>query len=203
VSRLRIGACGLALVLGLALSLGGCVTAPPRPTPAVSPWEQSRSRLQELTHFELKGRVGVVAGNDGFSAALEWQQQGAHSTVALNGPLGIGGLQIVRDGPSLTVRNSRGQLLDSEAARAELASKLGFEPPLDSLRYWLVGVPDPAQPAQELLDGADQRLLALDQDGWHIVYGAYVPGAGGWLPQKLTLDRGTVRVRVVVESWQA
>jgi len=189
--------------LALCALLSACITAPPKPAPiAAAPWPQNRARLQQLAQFELKGRVGVAAGNDGFSAALDWQQRGERSSLALDGPLGIGGVRIVRDGAQLTVRNSHGQQLDSDAARAELVSKLGFEPPLSSLRYWVVGVPDPALPADETV-GSDQRLAALDQDGWHIVYGGYMAAAGDWLPQKVTLDRAGVRVRLFIESWQA
>ncbi len=182
--------------------LGGCVTPPQRRQPEALPWPQSRAQLQALAGFELRGRLGVKAGTEGFSAGLDWQQAGARSTVVLEGPLGVGGVHIVSEGATLTVRNARGQLLDSDAARDELVAKLGFEPPIGSLRYWVLGVPDPSRPATETL-GPEQRLSELQQDGWHVAYTAYMPASVGWLPQKLTLDRGTVRVRVVVESWHA
>src|SRR5205823_11616108 len=46
---------------------------------------------------------------------------------------------------SLAIVTARGQHLDSAAAHADLATRLGFDPPLASLRYWILGVPDPAQ----------------------------------------------------------
>ena len=55
----------------------------------------------------------------------------------------------------------------------------GFDPPLDSLRYWVLGVPEPGHPAQESLD-ALQRLASLEQDGWQIqYYGSYMSLVGG------------------------
>jgi outer membrane lipoprotein LolB len=192
----RIGA-----LLATALLAAGCASVPRKPTVSV-PWPQSRARLQSLASFALKGKVGVAAGGEGFNASLQWEQQGRRSAVALDGPLGIGGVRIVADGSTLNVRNSRGQELDSDAARQELDAKLGFDPPLASLRYWVLGVPDPAQPASETL-GSDQRLAALDQDGWHIDYASYMQANADWLPQRLTLTRGNVRVRLVVLSWRA
>ena len=183
------------------LLLAACATAPPRPSVGL-PWPQSRAHLQSLERFTLKGRVGVAAGNEGFSAGLEWQQQGARSELALNGPLGVGGVRIDAEGEQLRVRNSRGQVLDSDAARQELEQRLGFDPPLMSLRYWVLGVPDPATPATETL-GSDQRLAALEQDGWHISYGAYTASGSEQLPQRITLQRGNVRVKLVVSQWQA
>lgn len=87
--------------------------------------------------------------------------------------------------------------------RAELAARLGFDPPLASLRYWILGVPDPASPADETLDPAQQRLKSLAQGGWHIDYAGYVAVGSEWLPARLTLSRADVRVKLLVDDWQS
>ncbi|HTX23942.1 MAG TPA: lipoprotein insertase outer membrane protein LolB [Steroidobacteraceae bacterium] len=195
----RAGAAAAALAF-LAL-VAGCVSAPPpRPTAAM-PWPQRRAQLQALDPFQLIGRVAVAAGAEGFSAHLSWEQRGPTSTVQLNGPLGIGGIHVVAERGTLNVETSQGKQLESDDARAQLRAKLGFDPPLESLRYWVLGVPDPATPAVETI-GPDQRLTALDQDGWRIVYSDYMSSAGNWLPQRMAFLRGDVRVRVVVDRWQ-
>jgi len=182
-----------------AVLLAGCAAAPRQPA-AHLPWPEQRTRLQALDPYELAGRVAVAAGSEGFTAHLSWKQQGARSTVVLSGALGIGGLRVVADGATLDVQTSKGQRLASDQAREELEDKLGFEPPLSSLRYWVLGVPDPSLPATETV-GADQRLTALVQDGWQIAYPAYLEANGYPLPRRLTLRRGDVRVRVVVDRW--
>src|SRR6516225_8067315 len=192
---------GLALLLG-ALALAGCASAPPRKSTLVAaPWSERRTQLQSLDAFQIKGKVAVAAGTEGFSARLTWDQQGARSSVALDGPLGVGGLRVIADGDALNVTTSKGVQLDSDAARAELSAKLGFEPPLGSLRYWVLGVPDPAQPSIETL-GPDQRLLTLDQSGWHVDYSAYAEHSGDSLPQRMALTRADVRLRLIVEDWR-
>jgi outer membrane lipoprotein LolB len=163
-------------------------------------WETRRAQLQEREAFELKARVAVAAGQEGFNARLRWQQQGARSQLALDGPLGVGGAQIMFEGQTLNVRTSRGQQLDDEAARSELIARLGFEPPLASLRYWIQGVPDPAAPADEVLNG-EQRLASLKQGGWQIDYDTYTTASGTWLPRRLKMHREGVRVRLLVDSW--
>ena len=75
---------------------------------------------------------------------MRWVQDGARSTVSLDGPLGVGGVRIVNDAGALTLTTPSGEALDSQAAHDELVRRMGFEPPLDSLRYWVQGVPDPA-----------------------------------------------------------
>jgi outer membrane lipoprotein LolB len=193
--------------------IAGCRTVPVQqpPVSAGQAWETTRSELQARDHYALKGRVAVAAGKDGFNAGLRWTQDGTHSQVSLEGPLGAGAVQISADGKDLSIVNSHGDHLDSEAARAELVARLGFDPPLSSLRYWILGVPDPTMPFNEVLDLQQQRLQSLEQGGWQIDYTGYMPGAGGggsgagaaaaWLPAKMTVQRAGVRVRLIVDGW--
>jgi outer membrane lipoprotein LolB len=191
----------IAAIAGLAALLAGCPSMP-RKAPTLIPWPERRAQLQTLESYVLQGRVAVAAGSEGFSARLHWEQQGARTSLALDGPLGMGGVRVVADGTALNVTNSQGTALDSDAARAELRTRLGFDPPLASLRYWVLGVPDPAMPATENLD-AQQRLASLSQDGWDIQYTDYVNNAGGWLPRRLSIQREGVRVRLIVDDWHA
>src|SRR5579859_69321 len=176
-------------VLAVAV-IAGCRTVPvavqPPGTGAQS-WDVTRPALQGRDHFQLQGRVAVAAGKDGFSAALSWAQAGTVSQVSLQGPLGAGAMQITANGDNLSILNSHGDHLDSDAARADLEARLGFEPPLGSLRYWILGVPDPATPAKESLDPQQQRLQRLSQDGWQVDYAGYMPNGSGWLPARLTV----------------
>jgi outer membrane lipoprotein LolB len=183
--------------------LAGCRTVPVQPPTASKQWEVRRPELQARDHFSLKGRVAVATGKEGFNAGMRWTQEGASSRVSLEGPLGVGGVQITADGSKLSIVTSKGEHLDSDAARAELGSRLGFEPPISSLRYWILGVPDPAQPSKEVVDQQQQRLQGLEQDGWQIDYSSYVPVGSEWLPARLTLQRAGVRVRVLVDGWNS
>ncbi|MDE2138298.1 MAG: outer membrane lipoprotein LolB [Gammaproteobacteria bacterium] len=182
-------------------ALGGCRTTPPAaPGP---PWQMRRPQLQARAHFGLHGRVAVATGAQGFNARLRWVEDGAHAAVALEGPLGAGGLKIDATGDDLEIAMPSGAHLASDAARAELAARLGFDPPLTSLRYWILGVPDPASPADETLDPLQQRLTHLAQDGWRIDYAGYMAVGSEWLPARLTLSRADVRVKLLVDDWQS
>jgi len=190
-----------ATALAAAAALAACATprlVPVAPPAATLSWPERRATLQALPAFELRGRVAISTGSDGFSARLHWNQAGPQSELALDGPLGVGGTRISSDGERLEVTTSKGERLDRDAAQAELQARLGFEPPIGELRYWVLGVPAPtAGAAQETLD-AESHLIALDQDGWHVDYSEYRADAR---PSRVTLTRGTVRVRLLIDHW--
>jgi len=166
------------------------------------PWPERRAALQADDTFSLSGRVGVAADGQGFNASLRWEQEGARSRVALDGPFGVGGALIESDGSELTLTDARGRRVDGEAARLEIERRLGFELPLAALRYWVRGVPVPDTPAAETLDAAAARLATLEQDGWRIEFTAYAPTASVELPQRLTAQREGTRVRMVIDRWE-
>jgi outer membrane lipoprotein LolB len=191
----------LPLAAAAVCALAGCRTLPPAPPPGER-WEVRRPQLQSLAHFELRGRVAVASGEEGFNANLHWTQDGDRSQVTLEGPFGVGGAQLTAEGNELTVVTARGDRVESDAAHAALAARLGFDPPVTSLRYWVLGVPDPKEPASESLDRSQQRLSSLTQAGWHVQYQSYGSAGGEALPARLTMQRDAVRVRLLVDDWQ-
>ena len=192
----------MSLVL-CALALGACRTLPPA---VRTPWVQQRAALQSLDQFALRGQLAAASSGGGFSAALSWQQTGATADAWLRAPLGLGGAHLIYDGADLQWTASDGVALDGVAAHGAVVSALGFEPPLASLRYWLLGVPDPSLPKQESLD-SQQRLSTLTQAGWRIEYGNYERGSYTvtgemWLPASIVLQRDAWRLKLHVAHWQ-
>ena len=193
--RLLAAACVLA-----ALALAGCQTPPVTAAPTVA-WRVRRLMLQDLARFDLDGRVAVAVGKQGFDAGLRWSQSATLTHLVLSGPLGAGGVEVSARRDRLSVITSSGQRLGNAAAREELREKLGFEPPIASLRYWVLGVPDPRSAAQVTL-GSQRRPQRIEQLGWQIDYQSYMAVGADWLPRLLTLRCAGVRVRMVVNEWR-
>ncbi len=188
-----------ALAVLAAVALSACQTVPVPPAP-VTAWSVRRPLLQALGRFELNGRVAVAVGQQGFNADLRWAQNGTRTRMVLSGPFGAGATEVSDAGGTLSVVTARGQRLGNTAAHTVLERQLGFDPPLASLRYWILGVPDPSLPASVTVD-ASQRLSRLEQAGWMIDYRAYSPVGAEWLPRLLTVKRAAVRLRMVVDAW--
>ena len=197
----RLGAAAVMAALGL---LAGCKTAPPAAVVgpgADAPWPEQRAALQNLDHYGLNGRVAVAANGQGFSASLRYQQLPRGSNLALDGPLGIGGLRVVLDGHDLEIATSRGEKLDGEAARSELERRLGFALPLAELRWWLLGIPAPGD-ASVNQDNGGGEIRGFTQSGWQVSINTRAAGLGFSLPQRLTVEREGARLKLLVERWQ-
>ena len=89
----------------------------------------------------------------------------------------------------------------SDAVVTQLQDRLGFDLPVDNLRYWLLGVPDPG--SEFVVAPNDQdRARQLTQAGWTVTYDRYMPVNGDWLPARMVLRRDSVRVRIAVDRWE-
>jgi outer membrane lipoprotein LolB len=197
------------------VALAGCRTAPvPTTVPgpgADAPWPVQRAALEKLETWSLNGKVAVAANGQGFTANLRYHQQPRRADLALDGPLGIGGMRIALADQSLAVTNSRGEALDGEAARAEIERRLGVALPLDELRWWLLGLPAPGPSEVETAPGGDE-VRGFVQNGWHVAIATRAPALGFALPQRLVVERmrdaaagtagGGARLKLFVERWQ-
>jgi outer membrane lipoprotein LolB len=188
----------LLLIVLCSTVLAACVTTRRAPAPASTAvgWEQRVGDLQRLGAWQLDGRAAVAVGTQGWQATLNWRQQADSAEVHLSGPFGIGALVLKRTPQGLSLNGAP----PSDTVLAQLQERLGFELPIDHLRFWLLGVPDPSA-AFELKRNDQDRASQLTQSDWSIDYDRYLPVDGDWLPAHLVLSREGVRVRIAVDHW--
>jgi len=175
-------------------ALSACVS--PRPAPAPAPWDRRLAVLQHAASWQLDGRAAVAVGTQGWQASLNWRQDGAEAELHLAGPLGVGALVLRATAQGLSLNGAP----PSDTVAVQLQERLGFDLPLDDLRFWLLGVPNPDGVFDLERNGQD-RAQQLTQDGWTLNYDRYVPVNGDLLPARVVLNRDAVRVRIVVDHW--
>jgi outer membrane lipoprotein LolB len=185
------------VVLLCSLLLAACATTRRAPPAPALGWEQRVSDLQRQRSWQLDGRAAVAIAAQGWQATLNWRQHGDSEEVHLSGPFGVGALVLARTPAGLSLNGAP----PSDAVANQLQEKLGFELPLDHLRFWLLGVPDPSA-AFEVKRNEQDRASQLNQADWSIDYDRYMPVAGDLLPAHLVLSREGVRVRIAVDHWE-
>jgi outer membrane lipoprotein LolB len=189
-----------ALALGALAALAGCHGLPSRPD--LPPTPEARALLAALPDWRAQGRVAVRSAAGGFSASFDWHETGDHFELGVHGPFGAGAARISRTAEVIRIESGEGPTIELPspfaALEPALVARLGFPLPIESLRYWVLGVPAPGMPS-DAGQGGEFR-----QAGWTVSLAAFEPvsGAPGPLPSRLVLTRQATRIRVIIDTWQ-
>ncbi len=187
-------------LLVLATFLSGCVTPRSLELPDLPDWQTRKELLAGVDEWEFAGRIGVSAGDEGFNGQLWWRQDGIVFRARISGPLGVGTVFINGDRRELTVTDSDGVVTELVDAEVELRQMYGWTIPVTSLRYWALGIPDPASPAETEF-GDDGLLSKLHQQNWQVDFTQYREGGGQLMPRRLTAVSDDAKVILVIDNW--
>lgn len=198
---------GLPLALMLA-ALSGCATLPPESMTTeggATPVERAQDRrahLEKIRSWQIKGRIGIQKGDEGFSAAMEWQQNGGVYDIRLFDPLGKRVAWLVGNERDVSLLTPDGRDLRSNNPQQLLQDELGWSFPVTSLFYWVRGLPDPASIAWREEYDALGRLNVLEQAGWTVNFDSFLSDDALALPKLTRLARDDTRVKVLVSEWR-
>ena len=194
----------LLLFVTLVSLLAGCavIRQPPESEPGVADaaaWQAHRETLAELETWALQGRV-ATGQLLGWTGNLNWRQNGEDFDVRLSGPMGAGGFRASGTLDRVVIRTGDRRMVTTEPD-ALVERTLGWTFPLEPLRYWGRGLPAPGDYDRISVD-AQGRMVALEQDGWKIAFPEYAePDGAPALPERIVLDNGETRIRLVVDRW--
>lgn len=178
---------GFPLLVALAL-LGGCASqsrVPPSAPPA----------QVESASFAMNGRISVEHNGERHSAGLRWTHLAQSDEVLLLNPLGQTAARVFRDDGHATLDDGSKHYQDVDV-ESLMEQVLGWHLPLDGLHHWVLGIADPATPAQTER-AEDGRISALYQGGWEIKYQRYE----GTMPSRLLLTHEDLQVKLLIDEW--
>jgi outer membrane lipoprotein LolB len=178
------------------LALAGCATQPARePAPTASDLLSPRYAV-----WQLRGRVSLVKGEQGWHAGLNWREDAGRYRLDLSGPLGQGAVRVDGDSAGVRLQTADGREYLAQDADALVQAVTGWPFPVAGIRYWVRGVPVPGKAAAISTD-ASGRLVHLVQSGWDINYDRYQDLEGRAWPTRLRLTTDDIRVRLVIDQW--
>lgn len=189
----------ITITLGMLL-ISSCATQRGVGLPDLSDWDTRTRVLADMDDWEFKGRIGVSAGSEGFNGKLRYLQDDEAFRATVSGPLGFGTVRIEGDGRQVTVTDKDGAVWILSDPEIDLQVMYGWMIPVTSLRYWALGIPDPAGLAfTEFND--DGLLESLDQGNWQVGITRYRDAGGQAMPRQLSAVSGDNKVRLVIDDW--
>lgn len=178
--------------IALALLLGACQSRLPD-----APLPQS---VEALHNWNLSGRLGYRAGNDGGSASVDWRQRHPGGELRFSGPVGIGSARLFWSPDGAELDTGKEQLRADSSA--ELAWRLtGLWLPVEALQFWVRGLPWPDAQWQEQRNAAGQ-LEQLTQLGWQLDFSDYRSAGALSLPQRIRASHQDQRFTLVIRHWE-
>jgi len=188
-------------VLAAAVLAAGCVTPRTAQLPDISDWERRQAVLGQVEAFGFSGRIGVKYADDGFNGKLSWDQDGETYDARLSGPLGVGTVLLEGQGRTVAITDKDGVTTVLQDVEPELQRRYGWTIPVDSLRYWALGIPDPRLPAATQFAETGE-LERLEQRGWVVDISRYRDAGGGqMMPARLSAAGPGTTVRLVIDRW--
>jgi outer membrane lipoprotein LolB len=168
--------------------------------PDISSWDSRSAVLGSIREWEFKGRIAVKAGDEGFNGKFNWSQRDDAFSATVGGPLGLGTVRIEGGGRSVVLTDKDGVETILTDAELELRNRYGWTIPVESLRYWALGIPDPTMAAVTEFDGHG-RPVRLEQSDWTVEISRYREGGGQQMPRILSVTNPDTRVRMVIDKW--
>ena len=194
---IRLVALLLLCFIAAACTRVGTVGAPDR--------DDRRLRLAATDACQLRGRIACKSGEEGGQASLSWRQAGEVSRIRLAGPVGAGAYDLTWTPTLVSVADAGGEhaieYTGAGAAERFLQEQLGWSFPAGSVRYWVMGLLDPAAPGDVLFSDAGM-LATIRQHGWDIGIDRYVAVDGLQLPARLKMTAGEASLRIAINDWQ-
>jgi outer membrane lipoprotein LolB len=172
--------------------LSACSTVPVEPEVHYS--KLARAHLYEMERWSFEGRLALTGKNDSWSANINWGHRPDDEKIKLSGPLGQGATVIQLTGDSVTIDRGHDQVQSSTRPEEFINQQLGMFVPVHSLRYWVVGLPEPTSSFVETATG-------FTQSGWLIDYKQMQPVDNQSMPRKITVTNEQVKLKLIIDQW--
>lgn len=175
------------------LLLSGCSFFRVEP-PSVPYSKTAALPLYKLEQWTLEGRLSITGYNDSWTANIDWQHRLDNEQIKLSGPLGQGATLIQLTKGMVTIDRGDGKPQSSNQPEAFINQQLGMFVPVQSLRYWVIGLPEPNSDFVETATG-------FKQAGWLIEYKQMQNVKMNTVPYKLNVTNEQVKLKLIVDQW--
>lgn len=182
---LLVGGCLIFLV-------SACSVVPVEPDMHYS--RVAMDHLYELKCWSFEGRLALTGKNDSWSANISWEHSPEAEKIKLSGPMGQGAVLISLAGNVVTIDRGGDDVQSSTQPEEFINQQLGMFVPVRSLRYWVVGLPEPSRSYKETDTG-------FNQAGWLSEYKQMQAVNDGAMPHKMTVMNKQVKLKLIIDHW--
>ena len=175
-----------------ALGLSGCSLIPQKPADEYQ--LLAMQHLQQQKNWSFEGRLALANDKESVSLSINWRHDPLLDELDLMGPLGQGRVKIAVTSNQVVVDDGDSRKVFDGQANDVISEQLGVDLPIESLRFWVLGVHDPKLTFTEQPGG-------FYQAGWLVRYRELQDVNSSKLPKKMTAEKDKARIKLIVDQW--
>jgi outer membrane lipoprotein LolB len=154
-----------------------------------------------LPYWKAEGRLGVKSPQGAWNANLFWEHENSQDRLRVSGPFSQGVVSIILQKDLIYINEGNGKIETTRDPSESIKRRLGFEVPVESLRFWMMGLPAPDEDYLQPVENQDSARRGFTQRGWSLAFEQFVPLAGESVPQRILLQGNQVRLKLIIDSW--
>ncbi len=192
------------LIVILVLLVAGCaeMRSPISGAPDYSAWDVRQQALNRLQTWDLTARLAIKTEKEGWNANMHWNQRPDAWQMRVSGPFNQGTFQLQGNAEKVLLQTPDNKMFRANTPEALMQYHLGWSVPIDGLKYWVRGVPEPDVNVDNLVIDGSGHMTELQQAGWNITISRYGNSENMELPTKLEMKNDRFQLRLVVQEWE-
>ncbi|MEH6504616.1 MAG: lipoprotein insertase outer membrane protein LolB [Cycloclasticus sp.] len=162
------------------------------------PTAEEIAKILAVTNWHLLGRLSVRNTEESWLTKIEWRHTASVDDLTLSTSLG-GVVARLSYLDNIIIVSKAGEQ-ERVVPEREMESLMGYSPPLQHLKYWLRGVPNPMFDVQ-IDNKSPVTARVFEQDGWRVSLERFNDYSDGIWPTKMSFTKGGLRMKLVVDEW--
>lgn len=136
--------------LGLLSFINACALIPEKPSLSAIPqtdqqrlqaFKNHKLQLNDLTNWQLEGRIGIKSPEGVFTGQLNWEQQEDVYSITISGPLGQGATSIKGNDQEIILSDGKTGEISRGDPITLMNQSLGWSLPMAQIKLWIKGHP--------------------------------------------------------------
>lgn len=189
------------LCILLSLSIAGCSQFASQPAPPLTD-----SQVNVLTpppeQWKINAKLGIKVPEQSGSVSLQWEQWANSYRIQVQAPLGQGSAVIYGNPDNIVIKRPGKPTLSSNNANTLIQEAFGWNFPLNQLKFWIRGLPNPELTIDLQQQNASGTLDKLEQSEWEIVYSRHQLVEQWQVPGKIVARQGNTRLTMIIRQWE-
>ena len=156
--------------------------------------------LSQLNHWQLEARVAIQTPEDNVTASLDWQNNKGDFDFHMSGAFGVTLAHLIQDKQQASLDIPDHETMFHSNAQTLLESALGWDFPIESLAYWVKGLPSGTTGEMITRDELG-RISKIELGYWQINITKYRKFQGFDLPKMIKAQHPNMSLKVVTKKW--